>query len=288
MFFLPFQEVGSQGFWRDWSDDSDNWLLITSGTTQNQGWGCAHTCCCSCVLLVRHGLLMGECVERFLKLLSKMERNTDLVFIRVVLSCWYCFRQDNLPLESQLLEFLKRKYAPVKPGTRPVLNSSDQMVVSPGLDWLQVLKLDATEQILTSSTVVVYVSISSTFPILMGLWTQQSFLVPLGWYLSVLTKEWIDEYLIWDPTLFGGLDQITLQTGWIWTPCVKLHNKWVDKSLQIPCLFTTDFSLGSSTQCFSLTSVMMTMRWSTQTQWECLPLDMSCGTLMFSWNQPAM
>ncbi len=34
--------------------------------------------------------------------------------------------------------------------------------------------------------------------------------------------------------------------------------------------------------------VLMTMRWSTQTQWGCLPLDMSCGTLMFSWNQPAM
>ncbi len=117
-------------------------------------------------------LQQGSASERFdswslymyLKLLSKIAKHADLVLLRMFLCCWYSFREDKLSLEAQLLEFLKLKYAPVKPGTRPVFNSSERMVVSFGLDWLQVSKLDATEQTLTSSVVAVYVSICTWAP----------------------------------------------------------------------------------------------------------------------------
>jgi len=49
-------------------------------------------------------------------------------------------------------------------------------------------------------------------------------------YLTFLSfqKQWIDEFLVWDPEEFDEVKQISIPTANIWVPDILINELWVD------------------------------------------------------------
>ena len=42
---------------------------------------------------------------------------------------------------------------------------------------------------------------------------------------TLLLQTWTDEYLKWDPKLFGGITSVTVDGNDVWTPDLSIFNK---------------------------------------------------------------
>lgn len=100
-------------------------------------------------------------------------------------------QEDLVSDEVRLVRFLLDKYQSMGKIARPTYNSSAAVPVWFGLRLIQ-LELDEREQLMKSSVWVRY--------------------------------RWVDEYLKWDPDLFGGLNLITLPWDQVWVPDIVLVN----------------------------------------------------------------
>ncbi|CAN7992835.1 unnamed protein product, partial [Ixodes hexagonus] len=91
--------------------------------------------------------------------------------------------------EKRLLDTLMKRY---DASVRPVKNSSDPVVVRLGITLTQIFDLDEKNQVLTTNV----------------------------W----LDQEWLDEYLVWNPSDYGNLTKLRIPCDRIWLPDIVLYN----------------------------------------------------------------
>lgn len=91
--------------------------------------------------------------------------------------------------EKRLLDTLMKRY---DASVRPVKNSSDPVVVRLGITLTQIFDLDEKNQVLTTNV----------------------------W----LDQEWLDEYLVWNPSDYGNLTKLRIPCDKIWLPDIVLCN----------------------------------------------------------------
>ena len=53
--------------------------------------------------------------------------------------------------------------------------------------------------------------------------TVVQFCVLINWYFTFL-QSWRDEILTWDPSDFGGIEDVTIPQGMVWVPSISLVN----------------------------------------------------------------
>ncbi|XP_054152689.1 neuronal acetylcholine receptor subunit alpha-10-like [Oppia nitens] len=98
----------------------------------------------------------------------------------------FSFRYND---ERRLLDYLMTNYDNT---IRPVLNASDPVIIRLGITLTQIFDLDEKNQVLTTNV----------------------------W----LDQEWIDEFLAWNSSSFGGLTKIRIPCEKIWRPDIVLYN----------------------------------------------------------------
>lgn len=102
----------------------------------------------------------------------------------------YAHEQTNE--ERRLFNYLMRNYDNT---IRPVLNATTPVTIRLGITLTQIFDLDEKNQVLTT----------------------------LVW----LDQEWVDEFLTWNPSDFGGIQKIRVPCQSIWLPDIVLYNKFV-------------------------------------------------------------
>ncbi|XP_019632173.1 PREDICTED: neuronal acetylcholine receptor subunit alpha-7-like [Branchiostoma belcheri] len=93
--------------------------------------------------------------------------------------------------QRKLLDKLLKNYNILE---RPVLNDSDALTVNLGVTLQQIIDVDEKNQILTTN-----------------IWVRMI---------------WTDEYLSWNESEFGGLNQIRLDPKRIWVPDILMYNRF--------------------------------------------------------------
>ncbi|XP_054152688.1 neuronal acetylcholine receptor subunit alpha-10-like [Oppia nitens] len=91
--------------------------------------------------------------------------------------------------ERRLVDYLMTNY---DNNIRPVLNASQPVIIRLGITLTQIFDLDEKNQVLTTNV----------------------------W----LDQEWIDEFLAWNSSSFGGLTKIRIPCEKIWRPDIVLYN----------------------------------------------------------------
>nr|KAG5703101.1 hypothetical protein BaRGS_012163 [Batillaria attramentaria] len=95
----------------------------------------------------------------------------------------------HLPDEQRLLNYIMRGY---EKSVRPVRNASTPVVIRMGLTLTQIFDMDEKDQVLVTNV----------------------------W----LDQEWVDEFLVWDPTDFNNITMIRIPCHKIWLPDMVLYN----------------------------------------------------------------
>lgn len=106
----------------------------------------------------------------------------------------YAHEQTNE--ERRLFNYLMRNYDNT---IRPVLNASTPVTIRLGITLVQIFDLDEKNQVLTTNV----------------------------WF----DQEWVDEFLTWNPSDFGGIQKIRIPCQSIWLPDIVLYNKFVCKTI---------------------------------------------------------
>ncbi|XP_059171412.1 neuronal acetylcholine receptor subunit alpha-2-like [Physella acuta] len=98
-------------------------------------------------------------------------------------------RGPNVPDEQRLLDHIMRGY---ERSVRPVRNASSPVVIQMGLTLTQVLDMDEKNQVLITNV----------------------------W----LDHEWVDEFLVWEPSKFNNITKLRIPCHKIWLPDMVLYN----------------------------------------------------------------